>query len=55
MGPVQSAVFMGKLNDSTQDHSKLRNRLEIESLRRAADGVCVTPCARYCTPISKIS
>lgn len=34
MGPVPFAVFVGNLNDDSQDHhSKLRNRLEIETLR----------------------
>lgn len=50
MGPVPFAVFVGNLNDDSQDHhSKLRNRLEIETLRWAADSLCATPCVRHFT------
>lgn len=49
MEPVQFAAFMGNVNDNTQDHSKPRNRLEIETLRRAADLSYVTSRARHCT------
>lgn len=48
MGPVQFAVFMGNRNDNMQDHSELRNGLERETRRRAADSLCVTPCAGHC-------